>query len=108
MRLLYYYIVGNQLIYRVKGCVGETHFPQQTPPGRHPSHIQLITCLFLNRDHLALTPNEEEAVAGAYGVRHRQINKLIVPRHSAWRRRPKCHAKRSGAALFDMGLARPP
>jgi hypothetical protein len=22
----------------VKGCVGETPFPQQTPPGRHPSH----------------------------------------------------------------------
>jgi hypothetical protein len=48
MRLLYYCIVGDPLIYRVKGCVGETPFPQQTPPGRHPSHIQLITCLFLN------------------------------------------------------------
>jgi hypothetical protein len=50
MRLLYYCIVGNPLIYRVKGCVGDTPFPQQTPPGRHPSHIQLITCLFLNRN----------------------------------------------------------
>jgi hypothetical protein len=40
--------VGNSLIYRVKGCVGETPFPQQTSPGRYPSHIQLITCLFLN------------------------------------------------------------
>jgi hypothetical protein len=48
MRLLYYCIVGDPLIYRVKGYVGETPFPQQTPPRRHPSHIQLITCLFLN------------------------------------------------------------
>jgi hypothetical protein len=38
MRLLYYCIVEDPLIYRVKGCVGETHFPQQTPPKRHPSH----------------------------------------------------------------------
>jgi hypothetical protein len=28
--------VGDPLIYRVKGCVGETPFPQQTPPKRHP------------------------------------------------------------------------
>jgi hypothetical protein len=45
MRLLYYCIVGDPLY---TGCIGETHFPQQTPSGRHPSHIQLITRLFLN------------------------------------------------------------
>jgi hypothetical protein len=56
-------------------------------------------------DHLALAPDEEEAVAGALW-HATQANKLIVPRHGAWRRRPKCRAKQSGAARPDAGSVR--
>jgi hypothetical protein len=44
MILLFHCNVGDPLIYNLKGCVGETSFPQQTPPRRHSSHTQLITC----------------------------------------------------------------
>jgi hypothetical protein len=57
-------------------------------------------------DHLALALGEEEAVAGAYGMWHMQ-NKVIVPRHGTWCRRPKCRAKRSGAVQSDARSARP-
>ena len=38
MILLVHCNVGDSLIYSLKGCVGETPLPQQTPSGRHPFH----------------------------------------------------------------------